>query len=218
MWQTWGCIDGWCIVLSLSLYIFIYNIYIYSVSFVFKYHVNPQAAPQSYSCLLTALLMSEATNFKERDFRCLRWPGWWRCGRCRWIWKRLQLPFRGRRGQAGKIWKVFWWFFQTFLKWEFGAASFLQFTWSFIILHRPARQIQGHARFPENSVRERSDKRKRQRKEKAERKEAEKIRRTEELKRCSAALLVQSPLFKKSILMNHHVCTWGTKTWSLRAQ
>jgi hypothetical protein len=91
--------------------------------------------------------------------------------------------------------------------WEFGAASFLQFTWSFIILHGPARQIQGHARFPENSVRERNDKRKRQRKEKAERKEAEKIRRTEELKRCSAALLVQSPLFKKSILMNHHVCT-----------
>ena len=45
------------------------------------------------------------------------------------------------------------------------------------------RQIQGHARFPENSVRERNDKRKRQRKEKAERKDAEKIRRTEELKR-----------------------------------
>merc|ERR1719401_3034692 len=36
------------------------------------------------------------------------------------------------------------------------------------------RQIQGHARFPEQSVRERPDKRKRQRHEKAERKEAEK--------------------------------------------
>jgi len=45
------------------------------------------------------------------------------------------------------------------------------------------RQIQGHARFPEASVRERPDKRKRQRKERAERKDAEKIRRTEELKR-----------------------------------
>eukprot|EP00931_Biecheleriopsis_adriatica_P084188 TRINITY_DN5792_c0_g1_i2.p1 TRINITY_DN5792_c0_g1~~TRINITY_DN5792_c0_g1_i2.p1 ORF type:complete len:737 (+),score=280.64 TRINITY_DN5792_c0_g1_i2:62-2272(+) len=45
------------------------------------------------------------------------------------------------------------------------------------------KQIQGHARFPEASVREKNDKRKRQRKEKAERKEAEKVRRTEELKR-----------------------------------
>jgi len=45
------------------------------------------------------------------------------------------------------------------------------------------RQVQGHARFPEHSVRERPDKRKRQRQEKAERKDAEKIRRTEELKR-----------------------------------
>ncbi|CAJ1372499.1 unnamed protein product [Effrenium voratum] len=44
-------------------------------------------------------------------------------------------------------------------------------------------QIQGHARFPENSVRERSDKRKRQRKEKAERKATDKVRRAEELKR-----------------------------------
>lgn len=45
------------------------------------------------------------------------------------------------------------------------------------------KQIQGHARFPETSVRERNDKRKRQRVAQAERKEAEKIRRTEELKR-----------------------------------
>ena len=54
---------------------------------------------------------------------------------------------------------------------------------AFLTFHSLARQIQGHARFPENSVRERNDKRKRQRKEKAERKEADKIRRTEELKR-----------------------------------
>jgi len=45
------------------------------------------------------------------------------------------------------------------------------------------RQIQSHARFQQNSVRERPDKRRRQRQEKAERKEADKIRRTEELKR-----------------------------------
>jgi len=45
------------------------------------------------------------------------------------------------------------------------------------------RQIQGHARFQEASVRERPEKRRRQRKEKAERQDAEKIRRTEELKR-----------------------------------
>lgn len=44
-------------------------------------------------------------------------------------------------------------------------------------------QIVGHARFPEASVRQRSDTRKKARKEKAERKDAEKIRRTEELKR-----------------------------------
>ncbi|CAE8735939.1 unnamed protein product [Polarella glacialis] len=45
------------------------------------------------------------------------------------------------------------------------------------------KQIQGHARFPEASVRERNDKRKRQRQEKASRQETEKIRRVEELKR-----------------------------------
>jgi len=44
-------------------------------------------------------------------------------------------------------------------------------------------QIKGHKRFPENSVRERKDKRKQQRQSKAERQEADKIRRTEELKR-----------------------------------
>lgn len=45
------------------------------------------------------------------------------------------------------------------------------------------KQIQGHKRFLEGSVREKNDKRKRQRHERKERKDAEKIRRTEELKR-----------------------------------
>lgn len=45
------------------------------------------------------------------------------------------------------------------------------------------KQVQGHARFPEGSVRETGDKRKRQRAVKAERQDADKIRRTEELKR-----------------------------------
>jgi len=45
------------------------------------------------------------------------------------------------------------------------------------------RQIQGHARFPTDTIRQRDDKRKRKRHELKERKDAEKIRRTEELKR-----------------------------------
>jgi len=44
-------------------------------------------------------------------------------------------------------------------------------------------EIQGHQRFPQNSVREREDKRKRQRQQKKERLEEDKVRRTEELKR-----------------------------------
>ncbi|CAE7339466.1 KRI1, partial [Symbiodinium pilosum] len=64
-----------------------------------------------------------------------------------------------------------------------GQADEFEKEYNFRFEVEEGRQIQGHARFPENSVRERKDKRKRQRQERAERKEAEKVRRAEELKR-----------------------------------
>eukprot|EP00439_Symbiodinium_sp_Y106_P006736 s411_g1.t1 len=64
-----------------------------------------------------------------------------------------------------------------------GQADEFEKEYNFRFEVEEGKQIQGHARFPENSVRDRNEKRKRQRKERADRKEAEKVRRAEELKR-----------------------------------
>ncbi|CAE7205868.1 KRI1 [Symbiodinium natans] len=64
-----------------------------------------------------------------------------------------------------------------------GQADEFEKEYNFRFEVEEGKQIQGHARFPENSVRDRNDKRKRQRKERADRKEADKVRRAEELKR-----------------------------------